>query len=74
MFSLSSTTYIMICFTQVFQDGVEAVMASSKKINPFYVPFVTTNIGSALLAMDLVSLMIVWLEIWDGQQHIVVAI
>ncbi|KAI3521332.1 hypothetical protein L1887_10795 [Cichorium endivia] len=38
---------------KVLQDGMEALMVSIKKVNPFVVPFSTTNIGSALLAMDL---------------------
>ncbi|KAM4099682.1 hypothetical protein ACJW30_05G009500 [Castanea mollissima] len=35
------------------RDGLEALRVSYKKINPFGIPFATTNIGSALLAMDL---------------------
>ncbi|KAK4269045.1 hypothetical protein QN277_022251 [Acacia crassicarpa] len=38
---------------QVFSDAIEALRVSPKKMNPFCVPFTTTNIGSALLAMDL---------------------
>ncbi|XP_071711986.1 3-oxoacyl-[acyl-carrier-protein] synthase II, chloroplastic-like [Rutidosis leptorrhynchoides] len=38
---------------KVFQDGVEALRISYKKMNPFCVPFATTNMGSAMLAMDL---------------------
>ncbi|GJS43064.1 3-oxoacyl-[acyl-carrier-protein] synthase II, chloroplastic-like protein [Tanacetum coccineum] len=38
---------------KVFQDGVEALRISYKKMNPFCVPFATTNMGSAILAMDL---------------------
>ncbi|XP_061352779.1 3-oxoacyl-[acyl-carrier-protein] synthase II, chloroplastic-like [Gastrolobium bilobum] len=38
---------------QVFSDAIEALRVSYKKMNPFCVPFATTNIGSALLAMDL---------------------
>ncbi|KAM3747060.1 hypothetical protein ACB098_05G009900 [Castanea mollissima] len=38
---------------RTFQDGLEALRVSYKKINPFGIPFATTNIGSALLAMDL---------------------
>ncbi|KAK7838085.1 3-oxoacyl-[acyl-carrier-protein] synthase ii [Quercus suber] len=37
----------------IFQDGIEALRVSYKKINPFCIPFSTANIGSALLAMDL---------------------
>ncbi|XP_075664197.1 3-oxoacyl-[acyl-carrier-protein] synthase II, chloroplastic-like [Castanea sativa] len=37
----------------IFQDGIEALRVSYKKMNPFCIPFTTTNIGSALLAMDL---------------------
>ncbi|XP_024970116.1 3-oxoacyl-[acyl-carrier-protein] synthase II, chloroplastic-like [Cynara cardunculus var. scolymus] len=38
---------------KVFQDGIEALRISYKKMNPFCVPFATTNMGSAMLAMDL---------------------
>ncbi|KZV15749.1 3-oxoacyl [Dorcoceras hygrometricum] len=38
---------------KVFTDGVEAMRVSHKKMNPFSIPFATTNMGSALLAMDL---------------------
>lgn len=41
---------------QVFNDGIEALRISYKKMNPFCIPFSTTNMGSAMLAMDLVSL------------------
>ncbi|KAF9610299.1 hypothetical protein IFM89_021969 [Coptis chinensis] len=34
-------------------DNLEALRTSYKKINPFGVPFATTNMGSAILAMDL---------------------
>ncbi|WCJ39362.1 3-oxoacyl-[acyl-carrier-protein] synthase 2 [Euphorbia peplus] len=37
----------------VFSNGVEALRVSYKKMNPFCVPFATTNVGSAMLAMDL---------------------
>lgn len=40
---------------QVFNDAIEALRISYKKMNPFCVPFATTNMGSAMLAMDLVS-------------------
>lgn len=46
----------MIYLGQVFSDAVQALRVSHKKMNPFSVPFTTTNIGSALLAMDMVSL------------------
>ena len=39
---------------QVFNDAIEALRVSYKKMNPFCVPFATTNMGSAILAMDLV--------------------
>ena len=39
---------------QVFQDAIEAMKISYKKMNPFCVPFATTNMGSAMLALDLV--------------------
>ena len=39
----------------MFGNAIEALRVSHKKMNPFCVPFTTTNIGSALLAMDLVS-------------------
>lgn len=38
---------------QVFNDAIEALRISYKKVNPFCVPFATTNMGSAMLAMDL---------------------
>lgn len=38
---------------KVFGDAIEALRVSHKKMNPFCVPFSTTNIGSAILAMDL---------------------
>ncbi|CAL0304822.1 unnamed protein product [Lupinus luteus] len=38
---------------QVFNDSIEALRISYKKVNPFCVPFTTTNMGSAILAMDL---------------------
>ncbi|KAJ9568503.1 hypothetical protein OSB04_004469 [Centaurea solstitialis] len=38
---------------KVFQDAIEALRISYKKMNPFCVPFATTNMGSAILAMDL---------------------
>ena len=61
---ISSTTCIFKRnFNQTFQDGIEALRVSYKKINPFGIPFATTNIGSALLAMDLVSLMPMFVEI-----------
>lgn len=41
-------------FKQVFNDAIEALRVSYKKMNPFCVPFATTNMGSAILAMDLV--------------------
>ncbi|CAI7733770.1 unnamed protein product [Closterium sp. NIES-53] len=39
---------------QVFNDAVEALKVSYRRMNPFCIPFVTTNMGSAMLAMDLV--------------------
>ena len=39
---------------QVFHDAIEALSISYRKMNPFCVPFATTNMGSAMLAMDLV--------------------
>ncbi|KAL9262259.1 3-oxoacyl-[acyl-carrier-protein] synthase II, chloroplastic-like protein [Drosera capensis] len=38
---------------KVFNDGIEALRVSCKKMNPFCVPFSTTNMGSAMLAIDL---------------------
>ncbi|CAI5526055.1 unnamed protein product [Closterium sp. Naga37s-1] len=38
---------------QVFNDAVEALKVSYRRMNPFCIPFVTTNMGSAMLAMDL---------------------
>ncbi|XP_057767661.1 3-oxoacyl-[acyl-carrier-protein] synthase II, chloroplastic-like [Salvia miltiorrhiza] len=38
---------------KVFHDAIEALRVSYRKMNPFCVPFATTNMGSAMLAMDL---------------------
>ncbi|KAH1147764.1 hypothetical protein GLYMA_15G181500v4 [Glycine max] len=38
---------------QICYDAVEAFRVSYKRINPFTIPFATTNMGSAILAMDL---------------------
>ncbi|XP_058723167.1 3-oxoacyl-[acyl-carrier-protein] synthase II, chloroplastic-like [Vicia villosa] len=38
---------------QVFHDAIEALRISYRKMNPFCVPFATTNMGSAMLAIDL---------------------
>ncbi|KAJ8543363.1 hypothetical protein K7X08_005886 [Anisodus acutangulus] len=38
---------------KVFHDAIEALRISYRKMNPFCVPFATTNMGSAMLAMDL---------------------
>ncbi|KAH9300887.1 hypothetical protein KI387_012470, partial [Taxus chinensis] len=38
---------------KVFNDAVEALRVSYRKMNPFCVPFATTNMGSAMMAMDL---------------------
>uniref|UniRef100_A0A7N0VBU1 beta-ketoacyl-[acyl-carrier-protein] synthase I n=1 Tax=Kalanchoe fedtschenkoi TaxID=63787 RepID=A0A7N0VBU1_KALFE len=38
---------------KVFYDAIDALRVSYKKMNPFCVPFATTNMGSAMLAMDL---------------------
>ncbi|KAJ4839582.1 hypothetical protein Tsubulata_020220 [Turnera subulata] len=38
---------------KAFCDGVEALRVSYKKMNPFCIPFATSNISSAILAMDL---------------------
>ncbi|XP_030530473.1 3-oxoacyl-[acyl-carrier-protein] synthase II, chloroplastic-like isoform X2 [Rhodamnia argentea] len=38
---------------KVFNDAIEALRISYKKMNPFCIPFATTNMGSAMLAMDL---------------------
>ncbi|KAL7091921.1 hypothetical protein ACP275_12G133400 [Erythranthe tilingii] len=38
---------------KVFYDAIEALRISYRKMNPFCVPFATTNMGSAMLAMDL---------------------
>lgn len=40
---------------KVFQDAIEALRISYRKMNPFCVPFATTNMGSAILAMDLLE-------------------
>ncbi|XP_031500258.1 3-oxoacyl-[acyl-carrier-protein] synthase II, chloroplastic-like [Nymphaea colorata] len=38
---------------KVIHDSVAALMVSYKRMSPFCVPFATTNMGSAILAMDL---------------------
>nr|XP_010318480.1 3-oxoacyl-[acyl-carrier-protein] synthase II, chloroplastic-like [Solanum lycopersicum] len=38
---------------KVFHDGIEALQVSYKKLNPFCVPFATSNMGAAMLAIDL---------------------
>ncbi|XWS72306.1 hypothetical protein CRYUN_Cryun02cG0028600 [Craigia yunnanensis] len=38
---------------KVFNDAIEALRISYRKMNPFCVPFATTNMGSAMLALDL---------------------
>lgn len=47
-------THLRCNIEQVFNDAIEALRVSYKKMNPFCVPFATTNMGSAILAMDLV--------------------
>ncbi|MCD7462660.1 Protein TRANSPORT INHIBITOR RESPONSE 1 [Datura stramonium] len=38
---------------KAIHDGFEALQVSYKKVNPFVVPFATTNVGAAMLAIDL---------------------
>ncbi|KAL0354445.1 UNVERIFIED_CONTAM: 3-oxoacyl-[acyl-carrier-protein] synthase II, chloroplastic [Sesamum radiatum] len=38
---------------KVFSDAIEALRISHKKMNPFCIPFATSNMGSAVLAIDL---------------------
>ncbi|CAH1424404.1 unnamed protein product [Lactuca virosa] len=38
---------------KVVSDSIEALRVSPRKMNPFCVPFASTNIGSSLLAIDL---------------------
>jgi hypothetical protein len=47
---------VLLVGLQVFNDAIEALRVSYRKMNPFCVPFATTNMGSAMLAMDLVGL------------------
>lgn len=51
-------------FDQVFHDGIEALQVSYKKLNPFCVPFATSNMGAAMLAIDLVSYLLDEIKIW----------
>jgi 3-oxoacyl-[acyl-carrier-protein] synthase II len=51
---------------QVFNDAIEALRVSYRKMNPFCVPFATTNMGSAMLAMDLVRFCIVFTTVFCG--------
>lgn len=46
---------LCVNFDQVFNDAIEALRESYRKMNPFCVPFASTNMGSAILAMDLVN-------------------
>lgn len=55
----------VLCFEQVFNDAIEALRVSYKKMNPFCVPFATTNMGSAMLAMDLVNLIYIFFKLYD---------
>lgn len=48
---------------QVFNDAIEALRVSYRKMNPFCVPFATTNMGSAMLAMDLVCIRVLVLQV-----------
>ncbi|GAQ87715.1 3-ketoacyl-ACP synthase [Klebsormidium nitens] len=38
---------------QIFTDAIEALNTNFKRMNPFCIPFVCSNMGSAMLAMDL---------------------
>ncbi|GAY67324.1 hypothetical protein CUMW_255560 [Citrus unshiu] len=38
---------------RVLNDGFEAIKVSYKKMSPFYIPYSSTNMASAVLAMDL---------------------
>ncbi|CAH9148578.1 unnamed protein product, partial [Cuscuta epithymum] len=38
---------------KIFSDAIEALQISYKKMNPFCVPFSVTNMGSAILSIDL---------------------
>ncbi|VFQ68931.1 unnamed protein product [Cuscuta campestris] len=38
---------------RIFSDAIEALQVSYKKMNPFCVPFSVTNMGSAILSIDL---------------------
>lgn len=53
-----------LLFDQVFHDGIEALQVSYKKLNPFCVPFATSNMGAAMLAIDLVSYLLDEIKIW----------
>lgn len=44
----------LICVEQICYDAVEAFRVSYKRINPFTIPLATTNMSSAILAVDLV--------------------
>ena len=46
---------MFFCVKQVFNDAIEALRISYRKMNPFCVPFATTNMGFAMFAMDLVG-------------------
>ncbi|KAL1133509.1 hypothetical protein V6Z11_A12G045800 [Gossypium hirsutum] len=49
---------------KVFNDAIEALRISYRKMNPFCVPFATTNMGSTMLAMDLFPTILMKLQ--DG--------
>ncbi|CAK7356478.1 unnamed protein product [Dovyalis caffra] len=50
---MSKTEMNVVALGQVHYEGVEALRVSYKKMNPFCIPFSTSNIGSAMLALDL---------------------
>ncbi|KAI3846090.1 hypothetical protein MKW98_015459 [Papaver atlanticum] len=53
---LEGSTIVVDRATQkVFHDAIEALRVSYKKMNPFCVPFATTNMGSAMLGVNLLE-------------------
>lgn len=44
----------ILAFEQTYHEAIKAAKISLKKVPPFTLPYTTTNIGSAVLGMDLV--------------------
>ncbi|XP_019159646.1 PREDICTED: 3-oxoacyl-[acyl-carrier-protein] synthase II, chloroplastic-like [Ipomoea nil] len=49
----TTTSLASLGMEKIFIDAIEPLRVSYKKMNPFCVPFAATNMGSAILSMDL---------------------